>query len=516
MSDFQAFDYIVCGSGSSGSALAGRLAENPAVKVLVLEAGGSDETEMVLDTDRWPMNLGGALDWSFNTEPNPNLNGRSILYSMGRVLGGGSSINVGTWSKGHKADWDLYAAEAGDPAWSYEAVRRLYRSRVENWTGTPDTDYYGVGGAMHVQPFEDPDPFSQALLDAAQTSGFRRFPNSGGEMMQSEGGCALVDNIIRDGKRQSVYRSYVYTRLNQENLTVLTGALATRILFSGHLADGIEFEHQGKVCRATARLEIVLALGAIQTPKLLMQSGIGDQEELTRFGIPVRQHLPGVGRNLHDHVALALVWEASDAPLPQTARSAAVAFWKTDPLLDAPNFYTYGIGLPFLTPENGAAYPPPPAAWTLFMGMRPRSRGSVHLSGAGASDPVKVDANFLSDPADMRDLKLGVQRAREIGNGEALRPYTKREHAPADLTGAALEQYIRNGLTTFWHQSGTAKMGQDAMSVVDGKLRVYGVERLRIADASILPRVTTGNTMAPCVIIGERAADLLLEEHNRG
>jgi choline dehydrogenase len=507
------FDYIVCGSGSSGSVVAGRLAANPDVSVLLIEAGGSDETEMVLDTDRWPMNLGGELDWSFFTERNPNLNGRSILYSMGKVLGGGSSINVGTWSRGHQADWDFYAAETGDQNWGYDAIIKLYRDRVEDWTGVPDPEFYGVGGAMHVQPVDHPDAFSLAMLDAAESVGLKRFPNSGGLMMKADGGGSIVDNIIHNGKRQSAYRSYVYPRLLQTNLTVMTGALTTRILFEGSRASGIEFVHNGKIHQAKAKFEIVLSQGAIQTPKLLMQSGIGDQEELKKFGIPVRQHLPGVGRNMHDHVALALVWEATDAPLPQIARSSAVAFWKTNPALDAPNFYTYGIGIPFLTPENAARYPPPPAAWTLFTGMRPASRGSIHLTGTKASAPPRVEANYLSEPSDLEDLKVGVQRAREIGNAAALRPYAKREHAPANLSGLALEEYIRNGLVTFWHQSGTAKMGRDAMSVVDSELKVYGIEGLRVADASILPRVTTGNTMAPCVIIGERAAELVQLQH---
>ena len=428
---------------------------------------------------------------------------------MGKVLGGGSSINVGTWSKGHKADWDLYARESGDPAWQHDSILEIYRSQLESWHGTSDPQFYGTNGPMYVQPFTDPDAFSIAMLEGATSSGIERFENSGGQMMTAAGGCSVADNIVHGGKRQSAYRSYVYPRLGQSNLTVLTGALTTRILFDGNRASGVEFEHGGQLRRVNASLEVVVSQGAIQTPKLLMQSGIGDEQELARFSIATKQHLPGVGRNMHDHVALSLVWNATDAPLPQIARSSVVAFWKSDAALDAPNFYTYCIGVPFLTPENAAAYPPSGPAWTPFMGMRSASRGSVHLTGAKAGDPVRIEANYLAEPSDMENLRLGIECARELGNAEALGLYRKNELAPGNLKGVALENYIRNGLTNFWHQSCTAKMGQDAMSVVDSKLAVYGIEGLRVADASILSRVTTGNTMAPCVVIGERAASIL-------
>ena len=289
--------------------------------------------------------------------------------------------------------------------------------------------------------------------------------------------------------------------------------MVTRILFDRQRATGVEFFHQGQLVRVATSHEIVLSLGAIQTPKLLMQSGIGDEAELANFHIPVVQKLPGVGRNLHDHVALGCVWEAAENNLPSAPRSQAVCFWKTDPALDAPNFYTYARPGAAITPENHAQFAPPLSSWSLSTGMRPTSRGTIHLTGPNPSDPLRIEANYLGDSSDLKHLIVGLERAREIGNAAAFRPFAKREVAPGTLNEVDLEPFIRNGLVTFWHQCCTAKMGRDAMSVVDGRLKVYGVEGLRVADASILPRVTTGNTMAPCVVIGERAAGILQEEH---
>jgi choline dehydrogenase len=479
-------------------------------QVLLLEAGGTDEADVITDPNRWPTTLGSDFDWGFVAEPNPNLNGRAIRYSMGKALGGGSSINVCTWSRGHHADWDLYASESGDPAWRYEAVLDLYRSRIEAWTGPPDPDYRGTGGMVHVQPPPEPHPFSMALLEGAESVGLKRFPNPNGRMMESAGGCALVDEIVRDGKRRSMFRSYVYPLMHQPNITVLTGALATQILFDRRRAIGVEFHREGRTLRAEATQEVILSLGAIHTPKLLMQSGIGEEAELKRADIAVRQALPGVGRNLHDHPAFGCIWEQSERAVPGVPRSQTACFWKTSNVLDAPNFYAYSHGGPDATPENAVRFHPPAASWSLAVGTRPKSRGAIHLTGADPADPVKIDANYLHDPQDLKDLIAGLDIAREIGNSAPLRPFTSREVAPGALQGAELERFFRDGLGTFWHQSGTAKMGRDHMAVVDGQLKVYGVDGLRIADASILPRVTTGNTMAPCVVIGERAAALLL------
>ncbi len=481
--------------------------------MLLLEAGDSDEMELVMDPNLWVRALGSELDWGFVAQPNPHLNGRAIPYSMGKVLGGGSSINVSTWSRGHQVDWDGYAAEADDPSWGYDAILDLYRRRVEDWWGSADPKYRGAGGPMYVQPAADPHPFFVALLEAAESAGLQRFEHANGRMMEADGGCAFVDEIVHGGRRQSVFRSYTYPRMDQPNLTVLTGALVTRILLARRRATGVEFRYQGQLRRAEAAREVIVSLGAIQTPKLLMQSGIGDAAELGQFDIPVVQHLPGVGRNLHNHVGLGCIWEATGRSLPSAPRSQAVCFWKTDPALDAPNFFTFAIGGPLATPENHTQFRPPASAWSLATGMRPASRGAIHLTGPHASDPLAIQANYLADPRDLNDLMIGIGQAREIGNAAALQSYATREVAPGNLHGADLERFIRNGLGTFWHQSGTAKMGRDALAVVDGKLKLYGVDSLRVADASIMPRVTTGNTMAPCVVIGERAAAMLQEEH---
>ena len=491
------FDYIVCGAGTSGSVVAARLAANPNVRVLLLEAGGSDEVDVIADPNRWPMTLGSELDWGFVAEPNPHLNGRAIPYSMGKVLGGGSSINVSTWSRGHQADWDFYAAESGDASWGYEAVLDLYRHRIEAWTGSADPDYRGKDGAVHVQPSAAPHAFSFALLEGAGSAGLPRFPNANGRMMESTGGCAFVDETVCEGKRRSIFRSYLYPRMAEPNITVVTGALVARILFERRRATGVEFRCQGRILRATAGCEVILCLGAIQTPKLLMQSGIGDEDELRRAGVPLLQKLPAVGRNLHDHVAFGCVWESTDIGLPRVPRSQTACFWKTNAALDAPNFYTYARRGPDVTPENAASLKLPADSWSLVVGMRPRSRGAVHLTGPDADDPISVDANYLGDAQDLKDLVDGLDVARQIGNSAALRPFAVREITPATRNPDELERFFRNGLGTFWHQCGTARMGRDANSVVDGRLKVHGIDGLRVADASVLPRVTTGNTMAP-------------------
>jgi choline dehydrogenase len=433
---------------------------------------------------------------------------------MGKVLGGGSSINVMTWARGHKSDWDFFASEASDPAWSYDSVLDIYR-RIEDWHGVPDPQYRGTGGPVFVQPAPDPNPIAPALLDAARSIGIPIFEHQNGRMMEGTGGASIIDVLLRAGRRQSVFRTYTFPYMDRPNLTVLTQALVARLTFNGQRVSGVEVAYDGKTHRIGAAFEVVLSLGAMNTPKVLMQSGIGDASELQRFGIPVVEHLPGVGENFQDHAAVNCVWEYQEALPPRNNMGESTLFWMSQPGLDSPDLLLLQTEVPLASAENAVRFGLPDSGWTLFGALvRPESRGRVRLSGPDPLDPILIQTNFLSEADDLKVLISGVELCREIGNSAALRPFTRREVMPGNLKGAELEEFIREGLVTVWHETCTAKMGRDSMSVVDGNLKVYGFNGLRVADGSILPRVTTGNTQAPCVIIGERAAEMIRTEYS--
>lgn len=506
------YDFVVCGSGSGGSVVAGRLAANPAVSVLLIEAGGSDAVPDVQEPGRWPLNLGSERDWRFTAEPNPHLHARRLPMSMGKVLGGGSSINVMLWARGHRADWDHVAAQTGDAGWGYDAVREIYR-RIEHWHGAPDPAYRGTAGPLHVEPNPAGHPLALATLDAAAAAGIPRYASGNGVMMERDCGAALTETATLAGRRHSVFRGYVHPLLDRPNLTVLTGTVVTRVLLEGRRAIGVEMLRDGRLEQVFASGEVVLSTGALQTPKLLMLSGIGDVQALRALSIPVARHLPGVGANLQDHVSFGCIWEYREPVVPQGTGNAVAIYGKSEPARETPDLLLCQAEFPVPSAET-AARGIPEHGWTMFTGLaQPLSRGRVSLASTDPVAPPRIEHNALSHPADFEAARAGVRLMREIGAAAALAPLVKREVLPGGGDAATIDAFLRDAAVTYWHQSCTARMGNDEMSVVDARLRVHGIEHLRIADASVLPRITTGNTMAPSVVIGERAAELIGRDH---
>jgi choline dehydrogenase len=507
----KAYDYIVVGTGSAGCALVGALATDPTARILVLEAGDWDTAPSVQDPRLWFTNLGTERDWGDVSVPSAGVNNRGIPEHTGRVVGGGSSINATIWSRPFKADLDHWADQSGDALWNYENSLEIFKS-VENWQGKPNEKYRGTGGPVWVQPAADPLPLATQALEGCREVGLPVVEDLNGEREVTGNGFGLMNQIIKDGKRQNMARAFLYPVLAQENVTLLVNTPVTRVVIEGDRAVGVECISNGKVTTISADREIILSAGGFNTPQILMLSGIGDADELKTVGITALVNSPEVGKNVQDHILHGgCLFEAPSAFEYRNGAANVSGYYKTDSSLELPDVSIVQIEIPYASEVIAKKYAPPPTSWALCGGMvTPKSRGTVKLKSSKPSDRPIVDMQFLSHPDDVKALSNSIEIARSIANSKAMKDFVVREVAPGKkLEGEELANFVRDGATTYFHSAGACRMGKDDKAVVDAKLRVNGVRNLRIADSTIMPRIVAVPTMPTCVLIGRRMAELL-------
>ncbi|KAL8354803.1 hypothetical protein RB601_000529 [Gaeumannomyces tritici] len=499
------FDYIVVGSGSAGSVVASRLTEDPAVRVLVLEAGPPDDDANIHRPSGWPAAFKTHLDWAVETVPQKHTAGWSHYLPRGRTLGGSSSLNAMIYVRGARADYDAWAY-LGSPGWSYDEVLPYFKKSEDHELGA--SEHHGAGGPLHVAVLKNVNPVCAAAVEACKEIGLPFTDDCNGDQML--GASYVQATVTPNGSRCSTARCFLRPALERGgNLAVYSGAHAHRVLFEGTRAVGVRYDKDGAMHDAFASREVIVSAGAIKSPQLLQLSGIGNAGDLRALGIDVVADLPGVGENLQDHVLASVIYEGKQAiPPPENQMLESQLFWKSDPRLVAPDLQPLFMHIPYYPP----GFEGPANAYTLCAGIvRPASRGSVKLASADPDAPPAVDPNYLAQAADVEALLAAVKLCRQVGEAEALAGWRAREVLPGPevQTDEQLRDYVRRACVTYHHQAGTCKMGVDAMAVVDPELRVYGVTGLRVVDASIMPLVVSGNTNAPSIMIGEKGADMI-------
>ena len=501
-------DYIVVGAGSAGSVITRRLLD-VGHSVHVIEAGPVDADPAIHSPQGWPGLLGGPLDWGFVTTSQPHAYDRRLFWPRGKVLGGSSSLNGMIYIRGHARDYDRWANASGDRMWAWENVLPLFIRSEAHELGADE--HHGAHGPLPVSTIVAPHPLSAAFVDAANAHGHRVIDDfNAGDMV----GVGYNHITTRGGKRMSAWKSFVAPVLNHSNLTLSTGALVHRIVLDRGRAVGVEYSHSDEVPRlAVADAEVVISAGTLGSPKALLLSGIGPSRHLATVGVKTMVDLPGVGENLHDHLLLSNLYAAQD-PLPAGVNNLLEAQLYTRSRHcegPAPDLQPVFIHIPY--PAEG--YPTPEHGYTIAAGLvAPKSRGTLRLASADPADFPLADPNILSDSYDLDALVEAVEICREIGAAQAFAPWRRAEVAPGPevTTCAELREFVRRSAGTYHHQAGTCQMGDvnHPEAVVGPDLRVRGVDGLRVADASIMPTVPAGNTNAPAIMIGERAADLLL------